>query len=281
MTEITVKTQAELDEALKHHSADPLATIIINSPPGVWLHLSASGSATVVAYDTATVEAHDSATVQAYDSAAVVAYGSTTVQAYGSTTVRAYDSATVRAYDSATVRAYGSTTVRAYGSATVEAYGSATVEASSHVAVHLHSARVSHSGGVIIDGASLDLTDPQAWADYTGAQVQDGRVVLYKAVDDQLAAGHGHRPTTYPLGQEVTAPDWRDDNRCGGGLHASPHPHQARSYAPRATRMLKVTAPLEDIRSIPGSTAKAKAETLRVEFEVTMTGDPITEGDPK
>ena len=83
-----------------------------------------------------------------------------TVEASGSATVRASGSATVRAFGSATVEASGSATVEAFGSATVRASGSATVEASSHVAVHLHSASVTVSGGIAIDVAALDMSDP-------------------------------------------------------------------------------------------------------------------------
>ena len=327
MTIITVKTQDELDAALKKYSEDDSVTIVINSSNGGWLYLSETGLVTVQVSGSAKVEAHGSSMVQAYGSATVEAFGSTTVEAYGAAKVWAYGTATVRAYSSATVQvsgsatveasglttvwafdsstvvAYGSATVRAHNSATVKAYDTATVEvrdsvtvwaydsatvrahdtatveASSHVAVHLHSARVTHFGGVIIDVTSLDPSDPQVWSDHTGAQIENGSVVLYKAVDDYLTAGHGYRPTAYPLGQDVTAPDWRDDHECGGGLHASPHPHQARFYAPHATRLLKVTVPLEDIRPIPGDVAKVKAQTLYVECEVTMTGDPITQGE--
>ena len=267
MATITVTTQADLDAALEKHRDDRDTTILIASERGVWLQASAYGSATVRAYGSATVRAYDSATVRAY--------GSATVEAYGSATVEAYGSATVEAYGSATVRAYGSATVRAYGSATVRAYGSATVRASAYVAVHLHSARVTLSGGVVIDVTRLDLTDPQTWAEYTGATVIDDTVTLYKAVDADLHAGHGYRLTAYPVGEDVTASDWRDDHDCGRGLHASPHPHQALSYAPAATRMLEVTVPLADLRPIPGGAAKAKARTVHVVREVTLDGAPL------
>ena len=310
---ITVRTQADLDAALAAHSDDPQTTILINSPAGVWLKIGSScsavvrayGSATVAAYDTVTVEAYDSSTVRASGSATVWAYGSATVAAYDTVTVRAngsaaawaYDVATVRAYDTATVRAYDSTTVRAYDSATVEAYGSATVrahgsatvraydtstvqaydsatvQASRFVAVHLHSARVTITGGVVIAVHDLDLVDPQTWVEYTGAETtDDGHVILYKAVDNDL---HSHRLTQYPLGGDVSAPDWRDDNDRGGGLHASPHPHQALTYYRDAKRMLRVTVPLADLRPIPGGIAKAKARTVHVLDEVTLDGDPI------
>ena len=235
MKNITVATQVEFDAAWEKHKGDRAMTILIDSPRGVWI------------------------TVQAYDSATVRAYGSATVRAYGSATVRAYDSATVQAYDSATVRAYGSATVRG----------------ASNVAVHLHSARVTVSGGVVIDITALGLTDPQAWVDHTGAEVRDGLVVLYKSVDRTLAAGHSHRTTLYPIGETVTAPDWRDDHECGGGLHASPHPHQALHYYPGAERMLEVTVPLADLRPIPGRVAKAKARMVTVVREVALDGGAI------
>jgi hypothetical protein len=244
----------------------------------------AYGSATVRAYDTATVRAYGSATVRAYGSATVRAYGSATVRAYGSATVRAYGSATVRAYGSATVRAYGSATVRAYDTATVRAYGSATVraydtatvEASTHVAVHLHSARAVVTGGVLIDITALDLNDPATWCGYRGVQVHDGAALLYKAVNASLAAGHEYgRPTTYTVGSDVTADDWRDDHQCGGGLHVSPSADQAKQYRPEGetdTRYLRVAVALTDLRPIGD---KAKARTVRVLAEVDAAGNDL------
>ena len=74
MTEIIVKTQAELDAVLARDDIDYDAhKIIINSPAGVWITIGddhgqdvrASGSATVRAWDSATVRASGSATVEA------------------------------------------------------------------------------------------------------------------------------------------------------------------------------------------------------------------------
>lgn len=237
----------------------------------------ASDTVTVHAYDSAMVTAFDSATVHASSSATVRAYGSTEVTAYGSATVIALDFASVRAYNAATVTAYCSSTVHAYGSVTVRAHGSGMVTAGSHVAIHRHNAHTTVHGGTIIDHTNLDLNNPQMWADYTGAHIQDGEVVLYKAVDNTLTAGHYWTPTTYTIGQTVTCEDWRDDNDCGGGLHASPHPHQALRYYDYsdAARMLRVAAPLDSIRPI--GTDKAKAPMFRVLDEVTLTGQPLTE----
>jgi hypothetical protein len=127
---------------------------------------------------------------------------------------------------------------------------------------------------VVIDMTAIDDRDPGAWVDLVGADLVDGQVMLYKAVDDALMAGHNHIPTTYPVGSTVEATDWRDDHSCGGGLHVSPTPRQATDCAvSEATRMLVVTAPLETVRSIGRD--KCKVPRLTVVREVTLDGDPI------
>ena len=313
-----VKTQAAFDAAI----ADGMEEVIIDSPREVWFTVRAHGSATVrahgsatvraygsatvrahssatvLAYDSATVRAHSSATVLAYDSATVEAYGSATVRAYGSATVRAYDSATVRAYDSATVEAYGSATVRAYdsatveaydsatvrayGSATVRAYDSATVEASSHVAVHRHSGHATIAGGVLIDHAALDLSQPADWCAYHGVTVDgQGIATLYKAVNDQWAtvgdSWSTDRGADYSPGTLPACDDWTDNNDCGGGLHFSPHPWQSRDYYPSATRYVAVGVALADLRPILGGTPKCKAPRVVVACrEVTIDGEAVS-----
>jgi hypothetical protein len=68
MSERIVTTQAELDAALADRAVD---WVEIRSPYGVWLEVTASGSATVTAYGSATVTAYDSATVRASPKTAV------------------------------------------------------------------------------------------------------------------------------------------------------------------------------------------------------------------
>ena len=288
MTCATVTSQSELDAAL----ADAAVTCVhIESEAGVWLCLSSSGSATVRAFDSATVRASGSATVRASGSATVEAFGSATVRAFDSATVEAFGSATVEAFGSATVRAFGSATVRAYGSATVEASDSATVRASgstgvhaygrssttatSHVAVHLHSARATIAGGVLIDLTTLDLHDPATWCDHHGVDiVEDGRAVLYKALGDDLTTGgeYGH-VFTWTVGADLVCPDWRDDHDCGGGLHLSPRPAQASTYRVNPTRWMRCTVPLAELRPIDGS--KAKARLVYVQAEVDEWARPV------
>jgi hypothetical protein len=274
MTTTVVTTQTELGAALADAGVD---TIHIKSPAGVWLQLSSSGSASVRAYGSASVEASDSASVRAYGSASVRAYGSASVRAYDSASVRAYGSASVEASGSASVEASGSASVEASGSASVRAYGSASVRASTNVAVYLHSAHATVDGGVVIDLTTLDLTDPATWAGHHGVDTAgdegDTEAILYKAVSPELTAGERYdRPTTYNVGAVVAAPDWRPDNECGGGLHISPRPGQAKRYREyeNGTRYLRVAALLDSLRPI--SSDKCKAPQVRVLAEVDIDG---------
>ena len=168
MTEIIVKTQAELDAALARDDIDcDTHEIIIDSPAGVWITIGDDHGQDVRASDSATVRAWGSATVEAYDSATVEASGSATVRASGSATVEASGSATVRASGSATVEASGSATVRASGSATVEASGSATVRASG-------SATVRAWGSATVE--AYDSATVRAWGSAT-VQAYDSATV--------------------------------------------------------------------------------------------------------
>ena len=173
------------------------------------------------------------------------------------------------------VRASDSATVSAYGSATVRAYGSATVSAKKHVAVHLHSANVQVEGGVVID-VSKPINDPREWCDYHDIEVsKSGVATVYKAVDDRYRSGYGF---DYTPGTKPAAPDWRDNNNCGGGLHFSPTPHQAQAYHQADTvRFLAVGVKVDDLRPInDGGTAKCKApKVVRACVEVDIAGDPI------
>ena len=261
MTEIIVKTQAELDAALARDDIDyDTHKIIINSPAGVWITIGDDHGQDVDAWGSATVRAWGSATVRASDSA----------------TVRASGSATVRASDSATVRALDSATVEASGSATVDAWGSATVEAAPYVAVHLFSARATVTGGVVIDIAALDQHDPRTWCELHGVTIDDdGNAHLYKAVDDNLTAGHSWTPTAYTLGSDPRCNKWLNSNSCGFGLHVCPTAWQALDHYAEATRYLEVTAPLASLRPIDAT--KCKAPTVHVLREVDLNMRPVKE----
>jgi hypothetical protein len=308
----TVTTQQELDAALKAGAPE----VIINSPAGVWLEVHSTGSSRVVATGSSSVEAwgsssvvatgssrvvaRDSSSVEAWGSSSVVATGSSRVVATGSSSVEARDSSRVEARDSSRVEARGSSSVVATGSSSVEARGSSSVEArdssrvvardsssveawgsssvvaSKYVAVHLHSGRATVEGGVVIDLTQLDLDGHQDWADYHGVKTEGGELIVYKAVNADLKSGRGF---AYPIGETVTDPAWKPGNFCGGGLHFSPSPAQAKVYFTDATRFLKCAVKTDELSIIDGAdtyeTPKLKAKSARVLCEVDIHGEEI------
>ena len=263
MTAIHVTTQAELNAALNN----PKITyaeheIIICNTDGKWI----------------TIEGDHGKDIRACDSA--------TVRASGSATVRAWGSATVRAWDSATVEAWGSATVRACDSATVEASGSATVRASGlYVVTRRLSTSATVTGGTILDLTTLDQTRIDSWAAYHGAQTDDGMLTLYKAVpaDGTTGKRYGH-PVEWPTGGGIVeCDDWDPEPYCGGGLHLSPTPWQARQYLDggdqRGARFLECRAPAAEV--IPLRDDKAKARSVVVVREVDVDGDPVAGGEAR
>ena len=186
----------------------------------------ASGSASVRASGSASVRASGSASVRASGSASVQASGSASVRAYGSASVRAYGSASVRAYGSASVQAYGSASVRAYDSASVQAYDSASVQATPYVSIDKQPTHTGLlTGGVVIQLPDTSECDVDVWCSYYGLTIDDGTVIVYKAVDQDLMSGHCDTP--YPIGETVTAEDYQPTRRCGEGLHFGPTPRGA------------------------------------------------------
>ncbi len=243
--------------------------------------VTAHDEASVTAFGSASVTAHDEASVTAYNSATVTAFGSASVRAFGSASVTAYDLSTVTAYDSASVIAFGSASVTAYDSASVTAYDSASVIASTYTAVHLHSTRVTHTGGVIIDCTTIDETDPATWGDYHGAQVEDGTITLYKCLPQNLTSGADWgRDTVWPTSGDIECDDFEATDECGHGLHLSPTPGHAGAYLADEShlRFLEVTAPLDDIVPITGGTAKCKVRACTVVREVNLDGTPVKGG---
>ena len=118
------------------------------------------------------------------------------------------------------------------------------------------------------------LTDPAEWCEYHGVKVSKaGVATLYKAVDRTFTTGRGF---DYSPGKKPSAPDWRDDQECGHGLHFSPTPVHALAYH-EGPRFVEVGVKVGDLRPIPGGTAKCKApRVVRACREVDVHGKPAT-----
>lgn len=130
-------------------------------------------------------------------------------------------------------------------------------------------------GGVVVDHTQ-EPSDPAAWCEWHDVPVTDGKAVLHKAVRDDWTTGsdYDYEPV-YAPGAELEAPDWRDNNFCGRGLHFSPRTWEARRYHPKSTRFVAVEVDVADLRPLPGFAPKAKAPRCRVLYEVNIDGQPV------
>jgi hypothetical protein len=248
-----VKTQKELDAAIKGRSADEIIELIGDGYFEICgsSQVTAYGSSQVRAYDSSQVTAYDSSQVRAYGSSQVRAYDSSQVTAYGSSQVRAYDSSQVTAYGSSQVTAYGSSQVTAYGSSQVRAYdssqvrayGSSQVTASKQVAVTRHGKLAKVKGGLVIDYQKPSTVEE--WCDNYGVEIKRGIAILYKIVRDDFKSAHGF---LYQPGTTPEASDWDGGKaECGGGLHFSPHPSLARRYDDQGKRFVACPVAVKDI----------------------------------
>ena len=193
--------------------------------------------------------------------------------------MRAFDSSTVSAFGSSTVRAFGSSAVSASDSSTVSASDSSTVRAGKYVAVHLHSKRVTLDGGVVIDVTDIDKHTAASWCDWQGVEVNDGYVIVYKAVNAELLSGHGMK---YPIGKSLVDKLWAATDACGAGLHFGATPTQAEAYYSGSglPRYLACRVALVDMVGISGDstdTAKCKARACDVLYEVDAFGRQLAE----
>ncbi|MFE5790672.1 DUF7666 domain-containing protein [Rhodococcus erythropolis] len=145
------------------------------------------------------------------------------------------------------------------------AWDSSHVEAGKFVAVHLHSLRVTLSGGVVIDLTRIDLNDPVQWCEFHGVKVEDGIAYIYKAVDDEWTTDRGF---DYSPGSKTVAPDWDPAKVCGYGLHFGATPIHSRAYFPDATKFVRVGVRLESLVPL-GDKCKAPAVVVAaVEVDV-------------
>ena len=132
--------------------------------------------------------------------------------------------------------------------------------------------------GHVIDMSAVDLSNPDEWVEYVGANVdEEGQVHLYKAVDDNLESAYSKDKFAYEIGSIVEPEWWEDNNFCGNGIHLCPSPQHARDHFPDATRFLEVTC--DAATFIPIDTSKIKTAQAYVLREVDICGTPLKEED--
>ena len=251
-------------------------------------------SSSAVLWDNSSADLRDSSSADLWDSSRAVLWGSSRADLRdsssavlrdsssavlrGNSSADLWDNSSADLWDNSSADLRDNSSADLRDNSNGHVYDEAKVTAAPHTSVHLHSKQATVKGGVLIDVSDLDLKDTKTWIDHGGVErVGRSSVILYKAVDANLRSARGH---AYPIGEVVTCPDWTDTNDCGGGLHLSPSPAEARYYFDDATRFLRCEVAVKELRPIPGSgAAKAKARVVKVLGEVDRWGDPVAAKD--
>jgi len=300
---IEVKTQAELDAALKKRPPnEPIvvlggtrtAPLVVRNAQDIVLR----GSSHAVLRDSSHAELRDSSHAVLRDSSHAVLWGYSHAELWDSShaVLWGYSHAVLWGYSHAVLWGSSHAALRdsshaelsgsshavlrdsshavLRGSSHAVLWGYSHAEASKYAALHRtpgHSGTV--KGGVVIDVPDVLDMSPAEWCEYHGVEVRRGFATLYKAVDDDLSTPKARAAGIfYTPGTKQKAPDFNPDPVCGGGLHASPSPAMAATYNSGATRYVLVKARLTDLVVIDD---KVKARELRVVEEVDRQGDPV------
>ena len=316
MTEVIVRTQGELDAALK----DPAnRAIMIASEDDVTLDVSGTAGKNVGARSGILRVYGDAQVGRVYGDARIGdvygdarigdVYGAAQVgDVYGAARIggvsgaarigRVYGDARIGdVYGAAQIESvYGAAQVgdvfdrarirRVFDYAQVSLYGHARVEhpLGAHAVAYLHSPNAWASGAHVIDMTNVDLHDPETWAAHKAADLVDGEVILWKALGESKTSGERFGcPVTWEAGYSVSCDDWDPTPECGGGLHLSPYPREAITYLKDATRMFKCVATLTDIVPIiyNNDSDKCKVKSVRVIEETNIDGTPLLASEEK
>ena len=138
------------------------------------------------------------------------------------------------------------------------------------VAIIRHGPDTKCTGGHQIKTFGLDT--PRKWARAYGAKITNGRIILYKALDNNYKSSHGME---YRPGAEVIAPDWdRGKEECGGGLHFCAQPGSCLGFFYKAERFVACDIKLDDlvVHIDPQFPNKVKARKCRVLHECDIDG---------
>ncbi len=208
--EVIVTNQAEMDAI----PLDYNGRITINATQRIIV--SKKYIRSVEACGNSSVEARDNSSVVAWNNSSVEARGNSSVEAHGNSSVEARDNSSVVAWNNSSVEACGNSSVEAHGNSSVMAWGNSQVVDASDK----HNIKVSSNARIVYNPRTA-----QEYADHIGADIQDGKIHLFKAVHKRDGGYYSDRDRAfaYSAGEEATA-DRLDPNPkkdCGHGIHAA------------------------------------------------------------
>jgi hypothetical protein len=260
MSTVEVRTQSELDAAIAKHGDDPNTLIACFGEEFVI-------SARVRAH----IDLRDNATATLWGNATATLRGNATATLRDNATATLRGNATATLRDNATATLWGNATATLRDNATATADGPYTSVRNLSTAAKALLKR----GAILIQPPTLETFEE--WARFYDVKVSRGVAILYKAVTDEFRSGRGF---DYSPGSKPEAPDWKDDDACGGGLHFSPTPGHALGYNWDATRFVACPVRADEVRPITdgyGWSDKVKAPRVVGKgcYEVDINGEPI------
>ncbi len=263
------------------------AIMLDNSSATLW------GNARAIMWDNARAIMLDNASATLWDNARATLRDNSSATLWGNSRAIMWDNARATLWGNARATLWGnsSATMSDNSSAILRGNSSATLRGNAS-AIMLDNARATlekftvawkksvdatiTGTGHVIDMTAIDPSKRDDWIKYTGALVdEDGQIHLYKAVDDNLESAYSKGKFAYTVGSIVEPEWWKDNNRCGNGIHLCPSPQHARDHFPDATRYLEVTC--DATTFVPIDTSKIKTAKAYVLREVDICGTPLKE----
>jgi hypothetical protein len=251
LSEITVKTQAELDAI----PDDFKGRIYIESNCRIvvskryYLSVVAWENSSVIAWENSSVEARDNSSVVAWENSSVVARGNSSVIARENSSVEARDNSSVVAWENSSVEARGN----------------------SQIVDRTLNGKIKISGNARIVHMPKNIND---FIDFYGIKHTKTKAIFYKAVhkvDGSYLSDH-NKKFTYEIGKTVTDEiDTDVKNDCGKGLHIS-HLHFALDYGQswNDIAILECETKISDIVMPTNTDGKVRTSKLKVLREVPL-----------
>ena len=252
LTEITVKSQAELDMIpldfkgrIYIEFGDRFKPAIVNNR--YELSVVAWENSSVVARENSSVEAWGNSSVVALENSSVVARENSSVEAWGNSSVVALGNSSVVALGNSSVEAWGNSSVEAWGNSSVVALENSSVvalENSSVVARENSSVEAwgnvqvldcLNGGKIEISGNARIVYNPKnihEFMNFYGIKHNKKKALFYKAVHkkDNCYFSNYNNSFLYNIGQEIKIKcDTNVDKDCSYGIHIS-HLNWALNY---------------------------------------------------
>ena len=239
LSEITVKTQEELDQIPKDFTGTVYIEFGTAFSPAIirnrfGYRVVACENSSVVARENSSVVARGNSSVEAWENSSIVAWGNSSVEAWGNSSVVARENSSVEAWENSSVVAWGNSSVEAWGNSSVKAWGNSSVvawENSSVVAwgnTQVVDCLMGAKGRIKISGNARIVHNPKnvhEYMDFYGLPHTKKYGTFYKAVrkaDGKYISGYDCN-FEYEVGKTAKSEylDTDVSELCGKGIHVA------------------------------------------------------------